>query len=168
MLQSLHMRHRLLKEGFTLIEILVVVALIAILVGVVYAALGESRKKARDTNRISDLSNIELALKLHRQTVATDGEPPHGIGFDTGMTIGVGNAIDALLAPFMPVVPKDPQNDTDHAYVYDSDHDCSAAGRSAHSVILYVKNMERTNAGNWASACGGAQPGVNTYVVVIR
>ncbi len=53
------------SKGFTLIELLVVIAIIGILSSVVMASLSSARAKARDTRRISDLSQIRNALFMY-------------------------------------------------------------------------------------------------------
>lgn len=53
------------SRGFTLIELLVVIAIIGLLSSVVLASLNSARTKSRDSNRISDLRNIQLALEMY-------------------------------------------------------------------------------------------------------
>ncbi len=53
------------KRGFTLIEILVVIAIIGLLSSVVLASLATSRAKARDAKRIADLDEVKKALELY-------------------------------------------------------------------------------------------------------
>ena len=54
-----------LSEGFTLIEILIVVAIIAILASVVLVGLGPTQQAGRDARRISDLSEVQNSLELY-------------------------------------------------------------------------------------------------------
>jgi prepilin-type N-terminal cleavage/methylation domain-containing protein len=60
------MRFFLLPErrGFTLVELLVSMAVIAILSTVVYATMSSVRAKARDTERISELEQLRVAFRL--------------------------------------------------------------------------------------------------------
>lgn len=53
------------KGGFTLIEILVVVAIISVLLGSVLVGLGPAQRQGRDTRRISDLRQVQNALELY-------------------------------------------------------------------------------------------------------
>ena len=51
-------------KGFTLIELLIVIAIIGLLATFAAVSLGNSRMRARDTKRISDLGQIRKALEL--------------------------------------------------------------------------------------------------------
>lgn len=53
------------RKGFTLIEILIVVAIIAILASVVLVGIGPTQKSARDARRISDLRQVQNAAELY-------------------------------------------------------------------------------------------------------
>ncbi len=52
-------------QGFTLIEILIVVAIIAILASVVLVGLGPTQQQGRDARRLSDLREVQTALELY-------------------------------------------------------------------------------------------------------
>lgn len=54
--------------GFTLIEMLVVVAIIGLLSSVILVGLGDVRKDARDTRRIADIRQIQNALEIYYST----------------------------------------------------------------------------------------------------
>lgn len=59
------MNKMLNKKGFTLIEILIVVAIIGILASVVVVGLGPAQKRGRDARRVSDLRSVQTALELY-------------------------------------------------------------------------------------------------------
>ncbi|MFH0890923.1 MAG: type II secretion system protein [Candidatus Liptonbacteria bacterium] len=52
-------------KGFTLIEILIVVAIIGILVGTILVGLAPVQKGGRDARRLSDLRQAQNALELY-------------------------------------------------------------------------------------------------------
>lgn len=52
------------KRGFTLLELLIVVAIIGLLASFAAFALGNTRKRSRDAKRISDFGQIRKALEL--------------------------------------------------------------------------------------------------------
>jgi len=66
------------RRGFTLIEILVVIAIIGILSSVVLASLAVSRAKARDARRIADLEEVKKALELYYDSNGTYPETQTG------------------------------------------------------------------------------------------
>ena len=54
------------QKGFTLIELLVVISIIGVLSSVVMVSLNSARERARDAVRMSDMSQIQKALKLYQ------------------------------------------------------------------------------------------------------
>ncbi len=61
------------KKGFTLLELLIVITILAVLSVAVIVIINpaETIKKARDTQRISDLSSIKTAIALYQSLVTT-------------------------------------------------------------------------------------------------
>ncbi len=55
-----------LKQGFTVIEILVVIGIIAILTVIILPSISNLRAKNRDTERVADIAAIQLALSLYK------------------------------------------------------------------------------------------------------
>ncbi len=53
------------KNGFTLVELLITVAIIGILSAVVLTSMSGARNRAKDGRRISDIKQIQLALELY-------------------------------------------------------------------------------------------------------
>lgn len=55
------------SSGFTLVETLMVVAIIAVVAAIVFAALGPSREKARQTVCVSNLHQFQKAVAMYAQ-----------------------------------------------------------------------------------------------------
>jgi prepilin-type N-terminal cleavage/methylation domain-containing protein len=73
-------------SGFTLVEILVVIGIIGVLASVVFASVGQARSNARDKARVSDIAQLQLALKLYAlqngsYQVTGTGSQGNGAGF---------------------------------------------------------------------------------------
>jgi len=77
------------KSGFTLIELLITVGVISILASIVVVVMPAQLKKARDTQRKSDLAKVQKALVLYYQD---KGRYPCGQFLD-----GVGPELDSPL-----------------------------------------------------------------------
>ncbi|HEY4503870.1 MAG TPA: type II secretion system protein [Candidatus Paceibacterota bacterium] len=68
------------QKAFTLIELLVVIAIISILTGIILSNLSGAKSKARDSKRVSDVAQLQLALELffdrcNRYPVVSSGLP---------------------------------------------------------------------------------------------
>jgi len=53
------------QKGFTLVELMVVIAIIGILSAIILANFTTARSKSRDGQRISDISQIQYALAAY-------------------------------------------------------------------------------------------------------
>ena len=104
------------QKAFTLIELLVVVSLIGILATLVVANMNSARERARDTQRKSDLRNIQTALRLYYNDNA--GYPQSSSGNIVGCspTCVWGEAWVQSGSTYMNILPDDPLSD--QAYVY--------------------------------------------------
>lgn len=64
---SVFIRNNVFKSGFTLLEVMVIVSVIAILTAVVGVQYSKIQATARDSLRVSDLEQIQLALVQYKQ-----------------------------------------------------------------------------------------------------
>jgi prepilin-type N-terminal cleavage/methylation domain-containing protein len=97
------------KQGFSLVELLVVITIIAILSVAAFTALGGNTGKARDAKRQQDLGTIQSALEVYfveygeypSVTPLTNGDNPGG-GADTGL----------VPRKYLSTIPTDPSDET--------------------------------------------------------
>ena len=69
--------------GFTLVEIVIVIAIMAFLTAIIYASFDTARAKSRDQKRVSDISAIQIALEQYFQKY---GQYPLDINTDTNFS----------------------------------------------------------------------------------
>lgn len=98
------------NKGFTLIELLVVIAIIGVLSSIVLSSLNSARQKARDAQRVSDLTQIRTALEMYYHT---NGAYPSTGGAWRSECVGWGsyvgnNVIPGLVPTYLPRFPADP------------------------------------------------------------
>lgn len=157
------------KKGFTLIEVLVAVAILGLLASIVYFNGGEARKKAHDTQRVSDLEQVQLAVRSYRDLMSTTTLP----AANPAEIVGDGVGFDTTIAPYVTATIKDPLNTGTNQYYYRSAYTC---GGSPHTIIVAL-TMENSSNGNFASVCGagpyaaitaGVTPTAASYVIVLQ
>jgi prepilin-type N-terminal cleavage/methylation domain-containing protein len=118
---------RVRERGYTLAEIIVVIAVIAVLATIVWGAADAYRKKARDTERRSELKQIELALRMYKDSYGR--YPASGCGAGTlYASPGPGNTnwyvscdqyITGLVPSIMNALPTDPKESVmNQGYMY--------------------------------------------------
>ncbi len=144
------------KSGFTLIEILIVVAIIAILASVVLIGLGPTQQAGRDARRVSDLQEIQNGLELwynscgiypgtNHCTVGTAGATWTAFqGVLTGAGLGISS------------VPNDPSSGQNYDYGY-------SAGNTSYLLEATMENGSGTVFNNYAVPTNPA-PGAVTWL----
>jgi prepilin-type N-terminal cleavage/methylation domain-containing protein len=112
-------RAKVLPRAFTLIELLIVIAIIGILAAVILISLNSAQKSARDGKRVGDLDQVVRALELYRSD-NNDAYPPVG-----GATFGctshncLSGLTDDLVPNYLPSIGVDPvEGNTMSGYRY--------------------------------------------------
>lgn len=95
-------------KGFTLIEIVVVIAIMGVLTALIYSSFDASRAQSRDQKRVSDISSIQIALEQYFQK---NGVYPVQL-------VDIINPSKGLVPTYMPEIPKDPSTNNDYSADY--------------------------------------------------
>lgn len=125
-----HLKHK--DRGFTIIELLVVVAVIGLLSAIVLAALQAASSKARDARRVAEMRNIVSALELHHEETGRYLEVPntspendfwYGVGCGTDSFDWFGEQFlnintSGLIPKYLPAVGADSLLDEDWNYCH--------------------------------------------------
>lgn len=159
------MRQR--NTGFTLVEIIVVIAVMVLLLGIILAGVQQARQVSREKKRVSDVSNIALALTVYYQKFESYPD------YASGTEIGIGQPIDAIIKEYNGGTYTDPKSsgvsgDT-YAYWFDSDFTCT----EAHQAVVFAKTMELSKNANFADTCTSSSSdktvaGDDTYIKVLK
>lgn len=136
------------KRGFTFIEILVSVTIIAVLVAIGVASYASVNRRARDAKRKSDLEQIRSGLEQYR---ADFGSYPVQSGW--ALSSAGSNWIDALTPSYMDNVPVDPKNTgsvappsgTDPVYAYKSDTTCGLVAGQEYMLAALLETGEQSS-----------------------
>lgn len=171
---------RTIMAGFTLVEVMVTVSIIAILSAIVYSNFNDARKVARDDVRKSDLKELQLAVELYKSQNGRYPEAGCGIGTawagpgDTTASWGTDctEYIDGLVPEFIAALPQDPnqEEDDNRGFYYKTD-----ATGGAYKILVH-KTVEKQLITSFAdefarcsSAIGACSSGIdvraNEYAV---
>lgn len=122
--------HHQHQTGFTLVEVLIVMAIIGIMSSFFITNYTSARNKATDAKRRADMSQVKKALELYYNTY---GEYPTTNGSWYGLaeqgtdgfknTSGANGYIPNLAPTFVSQLPQDPSGDVSEwsGYLYKSD-----------------------------------------------
>ncbi|MEY2664859.1 MAG: protein ral secretion pathway protein [Candidatus Parcubacteria bacterium] len=127
------------NRGFTLIELMVTVAIIGVLSAIVTSNFTQARAKSRDAKRISDIANIQLSLSIYFDRC---GQYPN-----TALTTTVDEGCAAAGAPGITLgsflskipTPPTPQPGGLTSYTYKTNYDSLVPGVPASDYVLGIQ-----------------------------
>ncbi len=166
-----------MKRGFTLIESITVIAIIAILISITTYTITQAQRQARDANRKSDLAAISVAFQSRFESqVCEPADRNHYPGWRSFDYRAWQKASSISLLPadscgpfseFLTTVPSDPRYNTDYPYIVDYstkpsngkhfrlatklERDISAADRTEYCRLSDI--WQRTFGGHAYSGC---------------
>lgn len=145
------------RAGFTLVELLIVMAVMSILVGIGINTFSIAQKKARDARRKADLRQIQTALEIYRQDY---GYYPSGTCADGNVCLMNSKStstpwLAGLDSNYIGSLPKDPINnnpsggqaysaDKDYIYTYHIEEEMHDGPGTARGYSL-VTQLEDAN-----------------------
>lgn len=128
MINYLHMTKTNFKSGFTLIELMVAITIIAIMASVAIFGLPSVSKKGQDTQRLAGFRELELAIAGYKNINGKYPDAGSGSGYIVGLTPG-----------YMQRLPQDTAQGGGNGFVY-------AVSADKKSYCLAVKNTVYKNA----------------------
>lgn len=150
------------KTGFTLIELIVVMAIIGILSTVLYTSFDAAREQSRDKVRMASLKELQLAIETYKaqngvypqegcgNTTTWTGPGPHSAAW--GNAVHCANYIEGLVPDYISKLPTDPNEEmTDNVgFIYQV-----SADRSAYKALVHrsVETLMITSFDNEFSRC---------------
>lgn len=150
--------------GFTLIEMLTTITIIGILASIILVSFNNARANSRDKARMSDIAQLELALRLYVEQNGSDIGCSAGMKIDGDTTVQSvtdsgntncpeGAQILTFIESFYGSVPHDPRGpgDEDYYYYYDNRHPCNNTGTSD-TPLVFAANLE-SGSSNVSDVC---------------
>ena len=124
-------------SGFTLIELIVAVTIIAVLVAAGAVSYDSVTKRSRDAKRRSDVEQLRSALEMYR---ADFGYYP-SIG--SGGWTAASNLSGSLVTTYMPAIPSDPKSPA-FTYRYMASN-LSGGNYFGYCLTTYLETGEETD-----------------------
>jgi len=100
------MRTRRRQSGFTLIEVMIVIAIMGLMIAAIAPDLFRNVEKAEKTRIASDIRQIESALKFYR--LDNYRYPTQSQGLDALVSAPSGSAAAQWNGPYLEQLPQDP------------------------------------------------------------
>ena len=134
------------KKGYTLVEILVVVAIIGFLAAAAVYAVNVARIKGRDAKRMADLEQIRKAMEIYyddnKEYPGTNGVYYRNPSC-TWNILGTNEIPDILPSSYLNPIPDDPRNNNaGGCYFYGPQNN-----KKGYIIIMYPEDYKAVGSG---------------------
>lgn len=159
-------------KAFTLIELLITIAIISILTGVASISYSGLQARGRDSKRKNDLQQIKVGLSLYNAAQSPTQYPASSTTNGSCNTVssppctvitvnGTNDLLTTALKPnYMPNVPTDPRNATPHVYKYQENN--VETGRRK-DFVLYGTYENKNSKEGWGGGTAWVEDGYRVY-----
>ena len=152
---------KLQGHGFTLMELLISVAIVAILTAIGVVSYSSVNKRARDAKRKSDIEQVRSALEIYRND--NEHYPGTAVGYIRLDTLDAQDGNPPLVPTYLPRFPMDPRStsSTPISYYY------SPKGSGAPPYYAYCLCGAVENAAEANNSCPASmgKPATTNYCV---
>lgn len=100
-----------MRKGFTLIEVLVAVTIIAVLVSIGVVSYGSVNKRSRDAKRKGDVEQMRSALEMYRADYGSYPDPSGSLAWTDASGLSA-----TLVSTYVPAIPSDPLSTQTYRY----------------------------------------------------
>ena len=101
-----------MKKGFTLIEVLVAVTIIAVLVSIGVVSYASVNKRSRDAKRKGDVEQLRSALEMYRADVGSYPDPSGSLSWTDAANLST----PLVTSSYLPAIPSDPKSTSKYRY----------------------------------------------------
>jgi prepilin-type N-terminal cleavage/methylation domain-containing protein len=116
------------RKGFTLIEVMTVVAIIGLLSTFIFASMSEAQRRSRDAKRLADIKQVQNALELYADE--------HGGAYPLVPTSFVFQLASSLVPNYIRVLPEDPVRTGGNRYRY---YTVDATNGSSYTILVNLE-----------------------------
>lgn len=134
-------------KGFTIVELLIVIVVIAILAAITVVAYNGVQGRALDSRRLSDIKKIQQGIELYRIQNGVFPPVANTADWETSHVAGSNFLNPLVTSGTMSAVPLDPVNDSTSYYRYyrydpSTTHHCDPA--KGRYYVLQVRKTSNT------------------------
>ena len=141
--KSIFVNRKSSVNGFTLIELMVVIGIAGLIFVIVLTSASTARKRARDAERISSFAEIKKALELYYADNQMS-PPVSGWAYSTDFSW---DELGEVLKPYLRAFPKDPQNsapgpwnDGNYSYAFNT-----TANSQEYDLVTQLEDQSNDN-----------------------